>query len=428
MQITEQFDIVIIGAGASGLMAAYELSSTSQRILIVEARARIGGRIYTNTPASFSLPIERGAEFIHGEASLTFELLKRFDISFTEVEGRMYRVEKNEHSNRNFFNHEWETLLDELKKLKHDMTLEQFMKIRFPREKYEDFYDRIRGFVEGYNAANFNQVSAFALRDEWGEEEDPSQYRIDGGYGRLVEALSGEVRAHGVGIRAGERVTAVRWSSGNVIVETTRGAVAAKKCLITVPVTVLKSQNFTIDPDVDTHRQAAASIGFGPVTKIAMEFEGSIWETESRRTFKSAQFIFTDGDIPTWWTQLPDERPLLTGWIGGPSAAALRLPDQDIFELAIKTLSYAFDHPAYRIKESLRAWNIDQWLNDEFAQGAYSFMTSKSAEAIKTLMTPIASTLYFAGEAIYDGPHKSTVEAALVSGQVTAKKIISESH
>src|SRR5882724_9260228 len=68
--------IVVVGAGAAGLMAARELARAGQRVIIVEARDRCGGRIYPMPTAEFGYPAEGGAEFVHGEAPVTHGLLR----------------------------------------------------------------------------------------------------------------------------------------------------------------------------------------------------------------------------------------------------------------------------------------------------------------------------------------------------------------
>src|SRR5882672_10509815 len=70
-------DVIVIGAGAAGLAAADELSRKGARVLILEARDRIGGRCWTRRIPGLSIPVELGAEFIHGEAKVTHALLKR---------------------------------------------------------------------------------------------------------------------------------------------------------------------------------------------------------------------------------------------------------------------------------------------------------------------------------------------------------------
>jgi monoamine oxidase len=69
-------DIVVIGAGAAGLMAASELARVGKRVTILEARDRCGGRIHPLPAADFGYPAEGGAEFVHGEAPVTHGLLR----------------------------------------------------------------------------------------------------------------------------------------------------------------------------------------------------------------------------------------------------------------------------------------------------------------------------------------------------------------
>src|SRR4051812_33635903 len=71
---TNDADVLILGAGAAGLSAARELSK-SQRIIVLEARDRVGGRLHTRHHADHPLPIELGPEFVHGHVPETFSLL-----------------------------------------------------------------------------------------------------------------------------------------------------------------------------------------------------------------------------------------------------------------------------------------------------------------------------------------------------------------
>jgi monoamine oxidase len=90
------FDVIIIGAGASGLMAAYELSLAGKKVAVIEARPRFGGRIHTISNGNFSIPVELGAEFIHGNLKLTKNLLKKAGIDSIEVEGELWQKDAKE--------------------------------------------------------------------------------------------------------------------------------------------------------------------------------------------------------------------------------------------------------------------------------------------------------------------------------------------
>src|SRR6516164_4877866 len=85
--------IVIVGAGAAGLMAARELGRAAKRVTILEARERCGGRIQPLPAAQFGYKADGGAEFIHGEAPITRGLLRQAGLSSLPVHGARWNVE-----------------------------------------------------------------------------------------------------------------------------------------------------------------------------------------------------------------------------------------------------------------------------------------------------------------------------------------------
>src|SRR5258708_13564859 len=84
--------IVVIGAGAAGLMAARELGRAGKRVTLLEARDRCGGRIAPLSAAAFGYPAEVGAEFIHGEAPVTRALLREAGLAVSTVAGARWWV------------------------------------------------------------------------------------------------------------------------------------------------------------------------------------------------------------------------------------------------------------------------------------------------------------------------------------------------
>src|SRR5688572_6389235 len=108
-----KFDCIIIGAGACGLMASRELTRAGKSVLLLEARNRIGGRIYTIHNHSFSTFAEAGAEFIHGDLPITSSLLREAGLPFREMEGNIYQLENGVLKKSQLFDNEWELLMTE---------------------------------------------------------------------------------------------------------------------------------------------------------------------------------------------------------------------------------------------------------------------------------------------------------------------------
>src|SRR3954468_8539945 len=129
--------IIIIGAGAAGLSAARSLSKTGNQVTVLEARNRVGGRIFTSMDGGFSQAVENGAEFIHGDLPLTQRLAKEAGVKFREGDGRQWNVERGKKEEGAFFNAGWDNLIRELKKLEHDMSIGEFVDSNFGEKKYD---------------------------------------------------------------------------------------------------------------------------------------------------------------------------------------------------------------------------------------------------------------------------------------------------
>src|SRR6185437_3219265 len=185
----EQYDVIVIGAGASGLMAARELTKAGQKVLVLEARDRIGGRIHTINN-DFSKPTEAGAEFVHGNLPVTLGLLKEGNIAYTTTEGENWQFKNNRLTNAESFMQGWEIVMERLKKLEQDTTVKEFLDTHFSGDEYSNIRKSLTGFVEGYDAADVSKASIFAFRDELiGDSEWEAQYRLVNGYGELLNFL-----------------------------------------------------------------------------------------------------------------------------------------------------------------------------------------------------------------------------------------------
>ena len=428
-----QTDILIIGAGASGLAAAYELSQLDKKLVVLEARNRIGGRIHSVADDRFAQIIETGAEFIHGKLPVTLRLLKEAGIKHHAVKGKMWQIEKGAIKKSGEFIVGWKKLMSHLRELKTDMPIKDFLNQHFPGETDKELKDSVIKFVEGYDAADASNASSFALRDEWEGEDDDSEERIDNGYNQLMLFLERKIKEKSNHIFLSSVVKNINWQKGKVVVETNKKEqFVASKVLITIPLGLWQAEekegHICFAPALPVKKQAAQKMGFGTVIKIVFQFQNQFWEEEVPNKLKDARFIFSDAFIPTWWSQHPIKKGMLTGWLAGPKAMELKdAGENEILEKGLQSLSYIFGVDKLFIEKKLVAHSIVNWTVEPFTYGAYSYATLDTNWAKKVLSEPVEETLYVAGEALYDGTETGTVEGALANGIEVARNIIAQS-
>ena len=424
-----QADIIIIGAGAAGLITALELAKAGQKVIVLEAKDRIGGRCFTFSGDNFTVPVELGAEFIHGELPLTLKLLKEAQIKHEAVSGESFQSKNGEIVKSEFFMENWDTFEKALQEVQEDQSLETFLQQYFHEEKYATLRKSIIQFAAGYDTADPARVSLFSLRDEWlGDHEEETQFRIPGGYVQLMDDLAKQIKDLGGEIYLENVVRQVNWQPNSVeVIANQHASFTGKKLVLTVPLGVLvlggnEIGAITFNPDLPKQRKAATEMGFGAIIKVLMEFTDPFWKDQG---LTNLQFLFSEEKIPTWWTQNPQQNNLLTGWLGGkPQDEMQHLSDGEILKEAILSLAHIFNADASFIEQKLVAAKVYNWTADHFARGSYSYATLDTKHAREILKKPIAQTIYFSGEALYEGEQLGTVEAALVSGLEVAKAII----
>ncbi|TYO67461.1 FAD-dependent oxidoreductase [Bradyrhizobium hipponense] len=414
--------IVIVGAGAAGLMAARELARAGRRVTILEARDRCGGRIHPLPAALFGYAADGGAEFVHGEAPVTRGLMREAGLSLQEIEGTQWSFDGTKLSREDRDDPHEAELQAALRELKDDITVADFLRRHFAGNDYARMRHSIARMVEGYDAADPERASTLALREEWMDGGHAPQGRIVGGYGALIDFLAAECRRHGVAIRPGCVVSAVKRAGGAVSVRCTGGGVhACDRVILTVPLPLLREIAL---PQAARDKAAAADqIGFGNVIKIMLRFKRNWWR-DRRAELADMTFLLSDEMIPVWWTQRPFEQPVLTGWFGGPRTAKLAtLDSQALVDAGLDSLAAIFGLSREDIARDVVAAAATNWAQDPFARGAYSWATPQT-RAAQAILARTDGPVLFSGEALYRGRDMGTVEAALASGLETAGTIM----
>ncbi len=428
-------DVLIIGAGAAGLAAAAELARAGRSVLVLEARERIGGRVWTRHVDGLPVPVELGAEFIHGRPAATFSLLRKAGAAAVAAPFVRWSVRRGELQLQrdDLFAQVRKALRGQAGALgKKDVSFGTLL-ARGLRGLSADARAFARMRVQGYEAADPARASARAIVEEWGGEGpgEEGHFRPAGGYGALLDSLAG---GHGAGLRLRTVVRAVRWKRGAVEVEgTSRGEpfrAQAARAIVTLPLGVLQRAPGAPDavrftPALEEKRRALKGLACGAVIKAALLFRTAFWEELDGARYRDAAFFHSPAAaFPTFWTALPARAPLLIAWAGGPNALRLSgAAAPRIVRQAVASLESIFGKRAGIGARLDAAW-LHDWQKDPFARGAYSYVAVGGHGARAALAAPVADTLFFAGEATdFEGEH-ATVAGALQSGARAARQVL----
>ena len=422
----EQYDVLIIGAGAAGMIAALEIALTGRKVCVLEAKDRCGGRINTiYTEAGY--PIELGAEFVHGNLPITQELLKKAGARMFEVKGSIWQKKEEKLHVQEDFIEDYSTLEKKFAELPTDISVKEFFETYLRDSQFEELRFTLQNYVEGYYAADINKSSTYALREELTKGDD-KQYRIEDGYQVLVDYLEEQCKEKGVQFFFSQPVNQLQWKRNEIEAITLKGRYKAKKVLVTVSIGVLQSEGITFFPSLPEKSEAARQLGFGHVLKINHLFDDAFWKKEnvtSRKDLSNLNFLFSEETIPTWWTQHPKKEPLLTGWLGGPKAKIQStLTPSAVFQKSLHSLSNIFDIDVIHLSQQQAATYFYNWSTDPFFNGAYSYAILNGQQYMRQILEPAENTVYFAGEGLHHGNEIGTVEAALQSGRSVSQQII----
>ena len=421
--------ILIIGAGAAGLIAGRRLSAWGHPVTFLEARSSPGGRIVTLQPRErhgFSVVAEGGAEFIHGDLPITLKLAEEAGIILHPVAAEMVGMrhgKEPDSEQRIRRSEDWGQMMQYMARQGEDRPLADFLAEWFPGERYQELRNSVGGMAEGYDLADVHRVSTHSLYREWSGEPDEEEYRPEGGYGSMIDYLTEVCRRQGCEFQLSTVATAVRWQRGRVEVATSRGQVfAGARLVITVSLGVLKTGSIRWIPDLPRLQEAISKLGFGSVIKVLLEFGQPFWR--DRKKPGRTLFITSDEAAPTWWTQTSDDCPLLTGWIAGGAMKEFRKSSPgERLHICLASLGHLFLMEPAALRSALVHSAILDWGEAPSIRGGYSFETVGGEVERAALAAPIGDTLYFAGEALYDGPSPGTVEAAFGSGNTVAELI-----
>jgi len=434
-------DVLILGAGVAGLSAAMDLSRSGLRVEIVEARDRIGGRVFTQFDSTLRHAVELGAEFVHGLAPEIWLPIQKHNSAVTELEGDFWCSTGGKLERCKFFK-EVETILDKMDDDSPDESFLDFLKRTFGDSGDKEAKRHAIGYVSGFNAADPEQVSVHWLVHERKADEQiqgDRAFRIVSGYEALLKIFADELAAREVPVHLNTRVGEVRWKRGavEVLARSPGGdeTFTAQRGLVTFPLSVLQKATLNhhdglrFEPGLPPDKLAALEkLVMGKIVRVALCFRRRVWENVAAdgKTLADMTFLFSDDELfPTWWTQAPDPVSMITGWAPAASAESLSgMSEGRIVDKALESFASVLGIPKTRLQSELATAYFHDWDSDPFSLGAYSYVKVGGEGCQKTLGAPIENAVFFAGEATDTSGHNGTVHGAIASGKRAALEIL----
>jgi len=436
-------DAVILGAGAAGLAAAIELGRAGLATTILEARNRIGGRMFTEWDRTANTAVELGAEFIHGLPREIWEPLKANAVNVQEVEGDFWSVEGHELCTSEFFP-DAERVLEQMDDREPDESFLHFLDRRFPPSTRDPrlaaAIDRARNYITGFHAADPSLVSVdWLVKSRRADEEIAGDraFRMQGGYRTLTEIFHKQAADAGVSIALDSVAEQIEWKRSRATVRLRNpsgpAALEAPSVLIAVPLGVLQAGALRFSPQLPPAKlKAMDGLVMGKVIRVTLSFRQRFWESlrasqpYQSRTLEAMSFLFSQDEyFPTWWTQMPSKVPLLTGW--SPAHSAERVSGQGsafAVHQSLKSLSGLLPVSLRELETLLADAYVHDWQSDPFSRGAYSYARAGEARASEELAAAVENTLFFAGEAADISGHNGTVDGAIASGRRAARQLL----
>jgi monoamine oxidase len=440
--MSSDHDLIVIGAGIAGLSSALALSRDGLRVIVLEARDRVGGRIFTQWDEELKFPVELGAEFIHGCPTEIWNLLRDLNVKPKEVSGENWCFLNGKLKPCDFFE-KIDTLFEKMDEHEPDESFLSFVQRCCPELDFDLTKRWATGYVTGFHAADPAQISVHSIiKGARSDEEIQAEraFRIPNGYRALVEYFQTELSSRDVPIHLQTVVHDIHWQKGGVSVKAESAGQSiefqASRVLVTVPLPILQGAQgeygvIRFTPELPAQKQHALDkLAMGKVVRVVLRFRERFWERlrprQPEKSLADLRFLFSQEPwFPTWWTTMPDKLPIITAWAPFHDAEKLCGHDDSfVIDKALQTIARLFGVSSQRVAGLFERAYWHNWENDPFSRGAYSYVKVGGDSAQRDVGAPAENTLFFAGEATDVSGFNGTVHGALASAQRAVQEIL----
>lgn len=414
--------VIVIGAGISGLAAARTLADKNINVMILEARNRIGGRMWTDS--SLGVPLDLGASWIHGvNGNPITELAKKFNaktVPTIDDNGVVFHADGREMTSAEFIKIErlYESIYDEVgeiaEEVDEDMSLQQaFDQVISKRNLSAEELRGLNLYIQYETSLDYAADPKNLSLWEWDSDEEFSGQHVifPQGYNQITNGL-----AQGLDIRLNTEVNLIKYSQNGVEVQTSNGIFTSEKVVVTIPLGVLKQAEVKFEPPLPKSKiESMHRINMGVLNKVYLKFPKIFWD--------DVENISYVGEWAYWLNYVTyNGEPILLAFHGGDKGWALEeFSDDEVVNSAMQTLRFLYGDDIPEPESFL----ITRWGKDKFSYGSYSYIPPfASGDDFDALFEPVDDVLFFAGEAT-SRKHFATVHGAYLSGVGAGELVIS---
>lgn len=442
--------VIVIGSGPSGLAAAHHLKNLGFKVTVLEAKGRIGGRIWDDTLLG-GICVGKGAQIVTGvinnlitimceQAGIQMRIIgEKCDLY--EANGSLASIEYDQRVDFHFNAMldsiaEWRkgqtedsSLYDKLMEMHNSFSEETGYVFSEEEERLLQFHISNLEYACGTNLKN---VSAL----HWDQNEQFPQLAghhtlLPCGYSYLMNLF-----AEGLDIHFNCEVSNVNSSSNLVKVTTIDGRpFIADKVIITVPLAILQKNKITFTPSLPPSKISAMNkLGAGIIEKIGLQFSTCFWEEKLKGSdfFGHVPSVPEEKGLFSIFYDLTPAKPIkknsktyiLMSYISGEEVKLMtHKRDEEIVEMCLQVLRKMFYNK--NVPRPLN-WFVTRWKEDPHIGMSYSYIKVEGkGEDYDTMAEQIGDKIYFAGEAT-NRQFPQTVSGALISGVREAEKIIND--
>lgn len=419
--------IVVVGAGIAGLAAAKALQDDGYEVLVLEARDRIGGRIWTSEIWP-DLPLDLGATWIHGVKNNPITRLADqlnaprvatyYDKSATyHTTGRV--LTKAEAAQLDNIKTQIFRTITAAQQRDPDQSIQQTLATLISRDQNDPETLRLIQFVLNSDLEQEYAGSADQLSTQWYDSSGAfkgDDMLFPQGFQRITDFL-----ARGLRIERAQIVKHIDWQQPHIKITTQNRELIADRVIVTLPLGVLQHQAVHFVPELPREKQLAIQkLGMGVLNKCYLRFPKAFWPDN----IDWIEHLSNQKGVWTEWVsfQRVAKKPVLLGFNAADYGREIEAwSDQKMVASAMATLKTLFGEA---IPKPV-GYQITRWASDPFARGAYSYNAVGSTPKMRTaLALPVDQRLFFAGEATTNA-HFGTTHGAYLSGLRAAKEVMS---